>query len=1033
MPKSSHPDAAAEGRTGRKGSGINRIAVLAAAALCSLAAVSPALGSGRFSAPTIRFESASRANYTAANRPASAIRLVVIHVTESSAIGAITWFRNPKAQASANYVVGKSGGITEMVPDSDIAWQAGNWAINRESIGVEHEGYTYVPNSFTDAEYRASAQLVASEMRHYVLPIDRRHIIGHYEVPDPNHPGLFGGFAHHTDPGPHWDWTRYMAYVTSYARGNVPALHIQRTAPASAGKAAKPKQITAKVSQSGKVTVSSGLSNGETVEGFVRWQASVDNATVQRVDFLVDGRVRSSATSPPYSFGGSTGWDTTGETNGPHTLTVRVVTKDGSTVGQSVTVDVANSPFEVAPVGVQNGQVVSGKVRWEASPSGATPDHVDFLVDGKLANTEKEAPYVYGGDGGVLDTTALANGAHSLVMRAVAVDGRVAEADLSIVVNNVAATPPPRPRPTGDLTHIGSGGVWDGGTFTGLVRWEGQITGPRPARVEFWIDGHWRWTDTSPPYVFNGDNGRWDTSQETAGTHVLEVKAIGRDGSQLDSKTVTVTVQSSVSLSSTSPAAPVTMGVTSSISDTSTVHGPVVWTATVTGATPDHVDFLIDGRLRHTERTAPYEFGTWDTTQEANGQHVLTVRAVARDGTTATTSANVLVANVVVPLAIDTQTIDGGQTLTASVDWTVTTTGPTPDKVELWIDGTRAATVRAAPYTYRWDTTRASNGSHQLVVKAYAGTQVVQATESVTVANTIVPLVIASQSLTDGQTVLGSVDWNVTTTGPTVDKVEFWVDGALAATDRTVPFSYRLATASLANGAHQLLVKAYAGAQTVQASERVTVANPPAPTIASQTIADGATVSDRVSWQVVVSGTTPDRVEFWIDGTRRWTENGAPYVFNGDGSTWNTAAETDGAHTLVVKAIAGAQTSTATLHVTVANAATPPASPPPPSTTPPASTSPPVTTPPLAIATDSIADGATLTGPVSWSITTTGSAKRIELQINGSTVYTTRSSSTSVTLDTRKLPNGTYTLGERVVGTDGTTVSASHQVTVANP
>ena len=37
------------------------------------------------------------------------------------------------------------------------------------------------------------------------VPMDRTHVIGHSEVPDPNNPGLYGGSDHHTDPGPNWD------------------------------------------------------------------------------------------------------------------------------------------------------------------------------------------------------------------------------------------------------------------------------------------------------------------------------------------------------------------------------------------------------------------------------------------------------------------------------------------------------------------------------------------------------------------------------------------------------------------------------------------------------------------------------------------------------------------------------------------------------------------------------------------------------------------------------------------------------------
>src|SRR5581483_3287784 len=48
-------------------------------------------------------------------------------------------------------------------------------------------------------------------------------IIGHSEVPDPNHPGQFGGAGHHTDPGQYWDWTKYMNLVRTYAGSSAPA------------------------------------------------------------------------------------------------------------------------------------------------------------------------------------------------------------------------------------------------------------------------------------------------------------------------------------------------------------------------------------------------------------------------------------------------------------------------------------------------------------------------------------------------------------------------------------------------------------------------------------------------------------------------------------------------------------------------------------------------------------------------------------------------------------------------------------------
>jgi hypothetical protein len=817
---------------------------------------------------------------------------------------------NPKAQASANYVVADTGQITQMVRDMDIAWHAGNWAINRESIGVEHAGYTYRKGTFTDAEYRASARLVGYELRRLVLPIDRKHVIGHSEVPDPNHPGLFGGFAHHTDPGPYWDWTRYMSYVRTYARGGAPAPNFVA---APAKPAAKPA-ITAKVSSSGKVSVwSSGLQDGQTVAGYVKWNANVTHADVTRVDFLVDGRLRWTEKQQPFEFGGGGGgWDTTRETNGAHVLTLRVVTKKGATAGQSLRVTVANSPFEIAAAGISNGQTLKGKVSWEAVPSGASADHVDFLVDGKLLHTEKEAPYVFAGD---WDTTKLGNGAHTLALRAVAVDGRVAESSVTVLVAN-PAPPPPKPKPSTSISIVMKGVF---GQVSGVVRWEGVVTGGRPDRVEFWVDGRWRWTQRSAPYAID-----WDTTREQAGTHVLTVRAVGPNGLVYDAQTITTTVQSR--LAETTAPAPTTMAVATSVADGATLHGGVDWTATVSGATPDRVEFSIDGNLRHTERSAPYEFGTWDTTKEQNGPHVLTVRAIARDGTASEVTRNVVVANVMPTVAIASQSLADGQTVSGSLTWTVVTSGATPDKVEYWIDGTLRHTERSAPYEYAWSTKDVADGAHMLVAKAFAGTQVDQRTLSVTVKNAAPAspppaappaLQIASQSLTDGQTVSGSLTWTVVTSGATPDKVEYWIDGTLRHTERSAPYEFAWDTTADAEGTHRLVVKAYAGSAVVERSLTVTVKNTTATTtpaqpvaIVSQTLTDGQTLTGSVAWLVIVSGPVRS-VQLLIDGHRAATFRSTPY-----GGTLDTTKLANGAHTFVAK-VSGTDSSSATVTISV--------------------------------------------------------------------------------------------------------------------
>jgi hypothetical protein len=941
--------------------------VFAAAALSTLAAASPAFARVQFTVPTIHFVGASGSNYTVAHRPTSSIRLIVIHVTESSAASAITWFRNPKAQASANYVVGQDGAITQMVRDSDIAWHAGNWTINRESIGIEHGGYTYRKGTFTDAEYRASARLVASEMRHYILPIDRKHIIGHSQVPDPNHSGLFGGFAHHTDPGPYWNWSLYMQYVQAYAKGGAPAPKVVDI-PKVAQPKAKPA-ITGTVSQGNKVSVaSSGLKDGATVSGFVDWKANVTSSDVVRVEFIVDGRVRSTDTTKPFAFGNG-GWDTTKETNGGHVLTLRVVTRKGQAVGQSLRVTVANSPFTVASANLTNGATIGKTVRWEAIPAGASADHVDFLLDGKLVATEKDAPFTHG-----VDTTALDNGPHTLTLRAVSVDGRVAESNLTVLVQN-GTTTQPKPKP-GSGISITMSGLWQDAVVSGKVNWTANVSGS-PKRVEFWVDARWRWSESSAPWVYGGDGNTWDTTKEKAGRHVVMVKAIAPNGSVADFQTYTITIQSPLTADS-APAA-TALAVTSSIADGATVHGGVAWTATVNGATPKKVEFYVDGRLRHTEQSAPYEFGTWDTTAETNGAHTLLVRATAADGTTADTSSTVQVQNAAQAATV-TQSVADGATVSGAISWTATTTA---SKVVFSVDGAAVKTDSSAPFSYSLDTTKLSNGTHTLAVAVAGAT----ASATITVANAAQHVAIASDSLSSGQTLSGSVTWKVTTSGATPDKVEFFVDGTLRATG----LSYGWDTTKDTDGSHTVLVKATAGDQVDQQTFSVTVRN--TESVKTSSIANDATVSGTKTWTVATQGPPADKVELLVDGVVRAT--GTTYA-------WDTTKESEGAHTLVARVTAGSQVVQSTYTVTVRN------------------------TPQIASST--IANGATLSGTATWSVTTSGpTPDRVEYSVDG----VVRGTGSSFSWDTTKETDGTHTLTAKV-SAGSLSSTKTYTVTVRN-
>ncbi|MGY0020647.1 N-acetylmuramoyl-L-alanine amidase [Streptomyces sp. cg35] len=148
---------------------------------------------------------ASTSNYTVSSRPSSyPVDYVVVHVTQETYADAVAIFKNSAKQVSPHYLVRSADGhIAQCVREKNVAWHAGNWDYNTRSIGIEHEGWVDKPEYFTDAMYEQSAALTASICARYGIPMDREHIIGHVEVPGTDH----------TDPGPYWDWTRYIRMV----------------------------------------------------------------------------------------------------------------------------------------------------------------------------------------------------------------------------------------------------------------------------------------------------------------------------------------------------------------------------------------------------------------------------------------------------------------------------------------------------------------------------------------------------------------------------------------------------------------------------------------------------------------------------------------------------------------------------------------------------------------------------------------------------------------------------------------------------
>jgi Cellulase (glycosyl hydrolase family 5)/Bacterial Ig domain len=288
---------------------------------------------------------------------------------------------------------------------------------------------------------------------------------------------------------------------------------------------------------------------------------------------------------------------------------------------------------------VKNGMTLSGSVDWSATPSDTTATtKVNFLIDGTLKWTESVSPYYYNGDGNKLDTATLSNGAHTLKVQAFRSDGKATSSSVSVSVSNGTATASNGAATAPKFTTTSS--ISDGATLSGTVTWTASPSGRTTSKVDFLIDGAVKWTEKTSPYQFDGDpNGVLDTAMLSNGAHTLTATAYATDGT-------TATAARSVTVSNSA-----SFTTASSIPTGATLGGTVKWSATADGTSVAKIAFSIDGTVKWTEVTAPYQFngdpnGVLDTFTLNNGAHVLKVVAYATDGRTASASSSVTISNV---------------------------------------------------------------------------------------------------------------------------------------------------------------------------------------------------------------------------------------------------------------------------------------------------------------------------------------------------------------------------------------------------
>lgn len=152
-------------------------------------------------------------------------KAIVLHTPEEPADNyesTPVYFATPGIAAGTHYYLDNDGDVYQMLPESECPYAQGNrggvnrtwkgqvdqwppWAtvgvtLNGQALSIEMEGYAAsIGKTWTDAMHASLVAWIKHRAAHYGIPLDRDHIIGHFEVA-----------TDRVDPGSTFPWARLM-------------------------------------------------------------------------------------------------------------------------------------------------------------------------------------------------------------------------------------------------------------------------------------------------------------------------------------------------------------------------------------------------------------------------------------------------------------------------------------------------------------------------------------------------------------------------------------------------------------------------------------------------------------------------------------------------------------------------------------------------------------------------------------------------------------------------------------------------------
>ncbi|MDD5687961.1 MAG: Ig-like domain-containing protein [Elusimicrobia bacterium] len=404
-------------------------------------------------------------------------------------------------------------------------------------------------------------------------------------------------------------------------------------------------------------------------------------------------------------------------------VTADMATNPTTTGDYSFTTSTAPSdnPPTVSISTYTNGNTIAGLVNITGV---ASDDHgvsrVEFYIDNVCKSTDTSAPYTWS-----WDTTVYSNVSHTIKVLAYDTISQSTSSQISVTVNNNVADNPPT---------VSISTYTNGNTVAGLANITAIASDDHGvSRVEFYIDNVCKSTDTSAPYTWS-----WDTTVYSNASHTIKVLAYDTI-SQSTSSQISVTVNNSTVTVNTPPVA-------SDQSVSATKDTAKTITLTASDADGDLLSYSIVTSPAHGTLeqmiTIPEQENSKCTYTPASGYTGTdSFTFKVNDGKVDSNIATVSI-TVVAPVADNLPTVSitspaSGATVSGNVNVTVSASDDNGvTQVSFYIDNVFKSTDSVTPYSWSWNTTGYSNGSHIIkVIATDTANQTTNTEITVTVSN----------------------------------------------------------------------------------------------------------------------------------------------------------------------------------------------------------------------------------------------------------------------------------------------------------